>query len=93
MVNDLVRDRGEANKILKQQGVPALLDAYDLTPEQKAAFKNPGWASFGEIGLHPIHTLLLSMRLNPNIEEHFSWKGYMTRYEDEVLHASNTTKD
>lgn len=84
MINDLVHDRANARKIVKEQGLPALLDAYKLTPEQKSAFKEANWQSFGSLGIAPVHQILLALQVSPQARAHLSWRAHEARFESEV---------
>lgn len=84
MINDLVHDLRGAKETFKSEGMPGLFKKYKLTPEQCAAFKEPGWQSFTKIGIAPIHQILLSIEVNPQIRQHLSMRVHMDRYKEEI---------
>jgi len=84
MIQDLVHDQAGARDRLKDEGLPALLDSYDLTSEQKAAFDEPGWPSFTAIGIPPIFQLLLMLELSPHIKSVLSMQKHVSRIRNQT---------
>lgn len=84
MINDLVHDRRGAKALLRDGGVAALAEQYELTADQQAALKEPNPAVLSAIGVAPIHQILLSVELNPQIGSHLSVDKYLVRYQKEV---------
>ena len=85
MINDLVHGANGAREIVKEQGMPGLFEKYELSPEQRMAFKEPGWKSFGAIGIQPIHQILLALQVSPEARAHLSMANHLDRFEKEVL--------
>ena len=88
MINDLVHNRDGARQLVKEGGMPALFQKYQLTPQQMMAFKEPNWQSLGGIGIAPVHQILLALQISPEAKHHLSMSAFNERYQAEVLNQA-----